>query len=100
MTTLTDLEKKYDLELDKVIKEIETKKPKTVLLQFPDGLKPASKEIVDFIEEKTKIKPIIWLGTCFGACDLPETEADLIIQFGHSPWGEQIPFLDKEGKII
>ena len=89
MPTLKELEEKYDLELDKVIKEIETKKPKTVLLQFPAGLKPISKEIAGFIEEKTKIKPAIWLGTCFGACDIPKVEADLLIQFGHSKWGKK-----------
>ena len=86
---LKQLEKKYNLELDKVIKEIQTKKPKTVLLQFPDGLKPASKEIADFIEEETGIKPTIWLGSCFGACDIPKMGADLVIQFGHSKWGKK-----------
>ena len=89
MASLKDLEEKYKLELDRIIKEIEEKKPKTVLLQFPDGLKPYSKEIADFIEEKTKIKPQIWLGTCFGACDLPKVDVDLLIQFGHSPWGKK-----------
>ena len=89
MKTLKELEKQYNLELDRVIKEIQTKKPKTVLLQFPDGLKPISKEIADFIEEKTKIRPTIWLGTCFGACDLPKIDVDLLIQFGHSEWGKK-----------
>jgi 2-(3-amino-3-carboxypropyl)histidine synthase len=89
MATLKELEEKYNLELDKVLKEIETKKPKTILLQFPDGLKPISSEIANFIEEKTKIKPTIWLGSCFGACDTPKIEADLLIQFGHSPWGKK-----------
>jgi len=91
MSGLKNLEKKYHLELDRVTKEIKTKKTKTVLLQFPDGLKMYSGEISDFIEEKTGIKPQIWLGSCFGACDLPKVEVDLLIQFGHSGWGEQIP---------
>ena len=86
---LKELEVKYNLELDRVVKEIETKKPKTVLLQFPDGLKMYSREVVDFIEEKTEIKPQIWLGSCFGACDVPKVEVDLLIQFGHSEWGKK-----------
>jgi len=76
----------YNLELDKVVKEIKSKKAKTVLIQLPEGLKPKSKDIVDFIQEKTKAKCFIWLGTCFGACDIPKADFDLLIQWGHSEW--------------
>jgi 2-(3-amino-3-carboxypropyl)histidine synthase len=84
--TLENLEEKYDLELNRVIKEIKLQKAKTVLLQFPDGLKPWAVSVVKFLEEKTSAKISIWLGTCFGACDLPNSKADLVIQFGHAPW--------------
>lgn len=83
---LKDLEEKYELELDRIIKEIKKQKAKKVLLQFPNGMKPYSIEIADYIEAKTKAMIVIWFGSCFGACDIPRTDADLIVQFGHAPW--------------
>ena len=91
--TLDDLE--YDLEIDRVAREIVKKKAKRVLIQLPDGLKPFSTLIAEAIKEKTKAKTkpeiMIYFGTCFGACDVPLEEAkqadiDLIVQFGHSAW--------------
>jgi 2-(3-amino-3-carboxypropyl)histidine synthase len=76
----------YNLELDRTVKEIKAKKAKTVLIQLPEGLKPKAQEIVDFIQENTKAKCFIWLGTCYGACDIPEADFDLLIQWGHSKW--------------
>jgi len=84
--TLTNLEKDYELELGRVISEIKKSKAKTVLLQLPDGLKPWGPVLSDYLEERTSAKISIWLGACFGACDLPNSEADLIVQFGHAPW--------------
>jgi len=77
----------YDLELDRVIKTINKERPKTVLIQLPDGLKPEATNIVDELEEKTKSKVFIYFGTCYGACDVPNIkDIDLLIQFGHSAW--------------
>ncbi len=77
----------YDLELDKVVKEIIAKKAKLVCIQLPDGLKDKAIEITKFIEKNTKAKCLIWLGSCFGACDIPEIkDVDLLIQFGHSDY--------------
>jgi len=98
MKPLSELQQTYNLEIDKVIKQIKNQKPNSVLLQFPDGLKPYATQITDYIEEKinsnkktnpktnTKIKIKIWLGSCFGACDIPNTSSDLVIQFGHASW--------------
>ena len=76
----------YDLELDKAVKEINKSKAKIVLIQLPDGLKPKANEIADKLEKKTKAKVIIWAGSCFGACDIPKLDVDLLIQWGHSKW--------------
>ena len=84
-----ELEKEYDLELERIIKEIKKNKAKNVLIQLPDGLKQKATEIASFIEEKTKATCMIWLGSCFGACDTPpvkDLKIDLLIQFGHSEW--------------
>jgi 2-(3-amino-3-carboxypropyl)histidine synthase len=78
----------YDLELDKAIEEIKKTKAKTVCIQLPNGLKPRAKGISDKIEKETAAKVLIWAGSCFGACDVPnlKDKADLLIQWGHSEW--------------
>lgn len=87
--TIQEIEEIYDLELDRIIKNINKINAKRVLLQFPDGMKPYSTTIVEELEKRIKgVEFIIWLGSCFGACDTPnipkEMKIDLLIQFGHS----------------
>lgn len=88
--SLSELEEKYDLELEKIVNKIKSSKSKLVLLQFPDGLKPYATAVVDFLEEKTNADFLIWLESCYGACDVPalgkeiEKKIDLVIQFGHN----------------
>lgn len=78
-----------ELNLENVIKEIKKRKAKTVLLQLPEGLKIKTNEIVEKIESKTNATVIVDVSPCFGACDIPESEAknlgaDLIVHFGHT----------------
>ena len=84
--TLANLEKDYDLELNRIVAEIEKVGAKSVLLQLPDGLKPWGLVLVDYLESKAEIEVMIWLGDCFGACDLPDSNCDLVVQFGHAQW--------------
>ncbi len=92
----------YNLELERAVKAIKKEKAKLVLLQFPDGLKNLATEVSKEIEEKTGAKTMIWMGSCFGACDLPVPErmeklgVDLIIQWGHTEW----PFAKENKKGI
>lgn len=84
-----DITNSYDFELDKIIKTIKKEKARFICLQFPEGLKPQALEIADAIEKKTSAQCIVWLGSCYGACDIPPVEKlgiDLLIQFGHSAW--------------
>lgn len=78
----------YDLELDKIVREIKKQKAKQILLQLPDGLKNKANIIIDYIENKTNSKAFIWFGDCFGECDIPLNmdllNIDLIIQLGHN----------------
>lgn len=78
----------YNLNLKKAVAEIKKAKSKLVCIQLPDGLKPKAQEISEFIEANTKAKTIIWLGSCFGACDLPSglenLGIDMVIQWGHT----------------
>lgn len=88
--SILEIEEKYFLEIERIVKTIKKEKAKKVLLQFPEGLKPYSTVICDELETKTNAQFFIWLGTCFGACDVPIEVAslgvDLIVQFGHSDW--------------
>jgi 2-(3-amino-3-carboxypropyl)histidine synthase len=85
---LKDLEEHYDLNLDGVVFEIKKNKSKLVLLQFPDGLKQYATAIVDDLRVQTNAEFLIWIGSCFGACDTPigleKLNVDLVIQFGHN----------------
>ena len=86
----------YDLELEKVVKIIKSKKAKLVCLQLPEGLKPQALKITDEIESKTKAKCLIWMNSCFGACDIPNLDnvkpkIDLLIQWGHLDTIKQMP---------
>ncbi len=77
----------YDLELGMVVAEIKKVKAKTVCIQLPDSLKPQAAEIASFLESKTNAIILIWADTCFGACDVPKIDADLLIQWGHNRFG-------------
>ena len=78
----------FDLELDKAVKEIESSKAKRVCIQLPDGLKTRALEVYDHLKANTKAEILIWMGSCFGACDVPNglenLKVDLLIQRGHS----------------
>ncbi len=78
----------YDLDLNKAIDEIKKTDAKLVCIQLPDGLKPQAKKIQDELEHKTDAEIVIWMGSCWGGCDIPlavqKLNADLLIQWGHS----------------
>jgi 2-(3-amino-3-carboxypropyl)histidine synthase len=80
----------YDLELEKAAKEIKKAKAKNVCIQLPDGLKPDAGRIAQELEKKTGANVMIWLGSCYGACDVPlsveNLGVDLLVQWGHSAW--------------
>lgn len=97
MTNLSDYKQKllenYDFETERVIKEINKNKAKIICLQFPEGLKAIAPQIATEIEQKTKCHVLIWIDSCFGACDTPlgldKLGVDMLIQYGHAPWTER-----------
>jgi 2-(3-amino-3-carboxypropyl)histidine synthase len=80
----------YDLELERAADEIKKADAKNVVLQLPDGLKPKATEIASYLKKNTDANILIWLNSCYGACDIPlelnSLNIDLLIQFGHSKW--------------
>lgn len=88
--TVEDVLEHYDLELGRVVNEVNEAQAKLVLVQFPDGLKMYGTAVIDYLREKTNAEFIVWFGSCFGACDYPvgvdhlKPKIDMIVQFGHS----------------
>jgi len=78
----------YDLEVPKIIETIKNNNSKRILLQLADGLKPEAKAIADEIKKETDAEVLIWIGSCYGACDIPlgldSLKIDLVVQFGHN----------------
>ena len=79
----------FDLEEKRLQEEIKKRKPKIVFLQLPEGLKPEAPRLASVVEEASAL-PIVSSDPCYGACDLPVSEAkllgaDLIVHYGHTP---------------
>lgn len=81
----------YDLELDAVTQKIKAENAKIVCIQLPEGIRPLARDIVLELEKRTGATVITWLGSCWGACDLPlevnRLGVNLLVQWGHSEWG-------------
>jgi 2-(3-amino-3-carboxypropyl)histidine synthase len=80
--------KGFDFEEERIRQEIITLGATRVLIQMPEGLKPAAPRLAKFIE-KAGALPIISADPCYGGCDIAISEAerlgvDLIVHFGHS----------------
>jgi len=84
----------YDLELAKAVAEIKKVKAKVVCVQLPDGLKPLANKIEEELSRKTNARILFWLGSNFGACDIPSglnrLGVDLMICWGHAKFHKQI----------
>ena len=78
----------YDLELDRIINEINTRGSRLVGIQIPDGLKRYTDLIRREIVRRTNATPIFSTEPCHGSCDLSTTLSqigcDLIVHMGHS----------------
>ena len=84
----------YDSEVEKAILKISESKAKLVCIQLPDGMKPYAKNIADEIGVKTNARVLIWLGSNFGACDIPlglnRMGVDLLISWGHNRFNKKV----------
>ena len=80
--------KLYATEVEKAVERINKIAAKTVCIQLPDGMKPYAKEIEYEISQRTGARVLIWLGSNFGACDIPlglsKMGVDLLISWGHN----------------
>lgn len=78
----------YQPELGKAVEAIKQNNAQLVCIQLPDGMKPMAKEIEEKLSQETGARILIWLGSNFGACDIPlglrEMGVDLLISWGHN----------------
>jgi 2-(3-amino-3-carboxypropyl)histidine synthase len=79
----------YNLEVNRVAKEIRRLGAKKVLIQLPDGLRPTAFSLAETLRKLTDAEIILSGDSCYGACDLALTQAkalgaDLIVHYGHS----------------
>lgn len=85
----------YNFELDRVLKEINGRNAKRILIQIPDGLKPKAFTLVNTIEKNTKTKVFLSASPCYGGCDIALNQArilnvDLIVHYGHTKFGSEL----------
>lgn len=78
-----------EIDIDSLIKLIEEKKPKLVLVTCPSGIRLKCIEIINDLSKNYNFD-VIFLGeSCYGICDLAENEAsflqvDLLLHIGHN----------------
>jgi len=94
----------FDLEEERVKREVQRLGAKLVLVQLPEGLKPEAPRLAKIIE-KAGALPIISADPCYGACDLAAADAeslgaDLLIHYGHSKMlrHERVPTIYVEAR--
>jgi len=81
----------YDLDIPGIVAEIRKENATRVLIQLPDGLKPAAEEIqAAVLKELPRTELFFWGDSTFGACDIPlhvdRLGFDLLIHLGHAQW--------------
>jgi len=86
----------YQLEEERILAEIRKRGSKRVLLQMPEGLKPAGLKLAKLLEEETGTEVFVSGDPCYGACDLAlfpkkEIEADLLVHIGHAEIPGEFP---------
>jgi len=97
----------YDFREDYIVEEINRKKTRKVLLQFPEGVKREAFRISKYIEEKCNCEIYVSGNNCWGGCDLSLTEAkdldvDLLVHFGHAPFVKKefpVLYIELESKL-
>ncbi len=78
----------FNLEEERLTKEIQQRKAKTILIQLPEGLKGEGCHLAA-IAEKAGAVAIVSADPCYGACDMAAHEAqvlgtDLLLHYGHT----------------
>ena len=90
------MQEDFDFELDRVVKTIRERQCRTVLLQFPEGMKRRAPGVAMAIASTVDATIIISGEPCFGACDISSNGVDLVVHYGHLP----IPCLTTPNSVL
>lgn len=95
----------YDFESEKVKRFLDQQAVNRPAIQLPEGLKRYLDEIAPVFEE-SGVEPLILADSCYGACDIADTNAnrlgcDGLIHYGHADMGfkTSIPTLYVEARV-
>ena len=81
-----------DLQLERAVSEVRSRKAKLVGLQMPEGLKTKARDFATGLEEATGCQVVILGDPCYGACDLKSPKGlDLLVHVGHAPMPDLRP---------
>ncbi len=72
-------------ETERLLEVIQGRNAQTVGLQFPVGLRTKAVELAQEIESKAGVTCLVSADPSFGACDVADMPADLIVHLGHAP---------------
>ncbi|WP_423792824.1 diphthamide biosynthesis enzyme Dph2 [Methanocaldococcus indicus] len=79
----------YDLETEKVINKIKEvlkiKENPKIVVQAPEGIKNLVVNEIEKIKKLLNVDIFLYIGSCFGACDIPKIDYDLLVHYGHEP---------------
>jgi len=84
----------FEFDVEKAKSKLDKLGAKKIMIQLPDGLRPKVDRFLKLFEQET----VVWGGSCFGACDIPEDigENDALVHVGHA----EIPNLKVDYPII
>jgi len=84
----------FKFEIDRAKSELDKIGAEKILIQLPDGLRPKIDRFLEVFDQDT----VVWGGSCYGACDLPEDigDNDALVHVGHA----EIPNLQVDYPII
>jgi 2-(3-amino-3-carboxypropyl)histidine synthase len=81
-----------DLQFDRAVAEVRSRKARLVGLQMPEGLKSRARDFANRLEGATGCQVIILGDPCYGACDLRSLSGmDLLVHVGHAPMPDLRP---------
>ncbi len=86
----------FQLEEHRISDEIRRRGSKRILLQMPEGLKPAGFRLAKQLEKETAAEVFVSGDPCYGACDLAlypkkHIDADLLVHVGHAEIPGEFP---------
>jgi len=81
----------FELEEEKLLRNLTKIRPKLILIQLPEGLKKEGFALAQLIENRTNIDVVVSADPCYGGCDVATDEAsllgaELVVHYGHTPF--------------